>query len=328
MKVLVTGATGYVGHSLTMALARQGNEVNILVRNPYSVFIPRHRHIRVFTGDITDKTSILPAMKGCERVFHTAALVHPFASKPAAFYHINTEGTRHVMDVALQTGVEKLVYTSSCGVIGPSQDEPLNEKDACVTGFKMDYDLSKKMGEDIVFEYAKKGINAVVVYPSKIYGPGNVSHSFTANAVIEKFLKNRLAFIPSPGAYKVCFAFIDDIINGHLLAMEKGKSGEKYILGGTNISYLDFFERILTLSSCKGRIIQLSKNTIKVWACLQMLKNRIAGGHLSITRGSIDYVFNNYTFSSEKAIIELGYKITSLDEALRKTILFLNKKTN
>ena len=85
MKVLVTGATGYVGHNLALTLARKGNEVNILVRNPASVFIPRHRHIHVFTGDITEKLSILPAMKGCERVFHAAALVRLYANKPSTF---------------------------------------------------------------------------------------------------------------------------------------------------------------------------------------------------------------------------------------------------
>ncbi len=100
MKVLVTGATGYVGHNLALALAQNGAEVNILVRNPGSTFIPRHPAIKIYRGDITEKSSILPAIRDCEKVFHTAALVRYCASNPSAFYEINVEGTRQVLDAA------------------------------------------------------------------------------------------------------------------------------------------------------------------------------------------------------------------------------------
>lgn len=324
MKILVTGATGYVGHQLALALARRGNEVNILVRNPASVHVPTHKNIRVFTGDITDKPSVTAAMLGCRQVYHTAATVGVWAKDPTVFYDVNVRGTRNILDVALETRIEKSVFTSTCGVIGPSLNEPMSEYDPRIIGFGLDYELSKKMGEDLIFQYAREGMNAVVVSPSKVYGPGNVSHSLTANAIIDKFLKKRIVFIPSPGTYKACFAFIDDIVNGHLLAMKKGEPGAKYILGGINISYYEFFDRIRTLSSCNGRIIRLSKKIIKAWALLQNLNYKITGGRPHFTVKSIDTVFCNYTFSSEKAVSELGYRITPLEEALTKTINFLN----
>lgn len=323
MKILVTGATGYVGHQLTLTLAERGDEVHALVRNPMSVNVPKHKNIRVFTGDITDPRSITSAMLGCKQVYHTAARVGLWARNPSLFYDTNVEGTRNVLDAALQTGVEKLVFTSTCGVIGPSLNEPMSEKDPRIACFGLDYELSKKMGEDLVFQYATEGINAVVVCPSKVYGPGIIAHSLTANAIINKFLKKRIAFIPAPGTYKICCAFIDDIVTGHLLAMEKGKAGEKYILGGVNISYHEFFDRIRKLSSCKGRIIRLTKNTIKGWAFLQALNYKITGNQPNLTVKSIDHLLCNYTFSSEKAARELGYRITPLEEALIKTIHFL-----
>ena len=323
MKILVTGATGYVGHQLALTLAENGNEVHVLVRNPASVNVPPHKNIRVFTGDITNPQSITTAIRGCKQVYHTAARVGLWANDPSVFYDVNVEGTRNVLDAALQTGVEKSVFTSTCGVIGPSLNEPMSEKDPRIACFGLDYELSKKMGEDLVFQYAKEGMNAVVVCPSKVYGPGNISHSLTANAMIDKFLKKRIAFIPSPGSYKICCAFIDDIVNGHLLAMKKGRTGEKYILGGINISYHEFFDRIRTISSCKGRIIQLKKNTIKGWALLQALNHKITGSHPNLTVKSIEHLLCNYTFSSEKASRELGYTITPLEEALNKTIYFL-----
>lgn len=320
MKILVTGASGYVGNNLSHALAGMGNEVRALVRSDSAKEILQHPNITICKGNILDKESLLVAMKGCCQVYHTAAMVGVWAKDPSAYYAVNVEGTRNVLDAALQTGVEKSVFTSTCGVIGPSLNEPMSEKDPRITGFGIDYELSKKIGEDLVFQYAKEGMESVIVSPAKIYGPGNVSHSLTSNAVIEKFLKKRIVFIPSPGTYMACFAFIDDIVKGHLLAMEKGKRGEKYILGGINISYQDFFDQVRTLSSGKGHIVKLSKNIIKGWALLQFLNYKISGSCPRFTLKAIETVFSNYTFSSEKATRELGYSITPLEEALKKTI--------
>lgn len=320
MKILVTGASGYVGNKLAHALAAMGNEVHALVRSASAKELLQHSNIRIFQGDILEKESLLVAIKGCQRVYHAAAMVKVWIKDPSVYYTVNVEGTRNVLQAVLDNGIEKLVFTSSCGVIGPSLNEPMGENDPRITGFAVDYELSKKMGEDLVIQYARAGLNTVIVSPSKVYGPGNISHSLTANAVIEKFLKNGIAFIPSPGTYKACFAYIDDIVNGHLLAMEKGKAGEKYILGGINISYQDFFENIRTLSSCKGHIIKLSKNIIKGWALFQQIGYNLLGIPPQFPLKATDILFSNYTFSSEKAIRELGYSITPLNDALSKTI--------
>lgn len=326
MKVLVTGASGYVGNKLAHTLAELGTEVHALVRNASTIKLLQHFNITVFQGDILQKESLMAAMKGCRHVYHAAAQVGAWAKNPIVFYDVNVEGTRHVLDAALQSGVEKTVFTSTCGVIGPTLDKPLDENDPRTIGFEIDYDLSKKKGEDVVMQYAREGMNVVVVSPSKIYGPGKVSHSLTANAIIDKFLKERIALIPSPGSYRVSFALIDDIVNGHLLAMEKGRNGERYILGGINISYYEFFSRIRMLSKCKGRIIALPKRVIKTWAQLQQLNHALTGRPVRFTVKSVDHLFSNYIFSSEKASRELGYKITPLDEGLEKTIHFLNNE--
>ncbi len=323
MKIFVTGASGYLGNKLTYTLAEKGHQVHALVRSASAKELLQHPNITVFKGDILEKEKLVIAMAGCRQVYHTAARVGLWAKDPAVFYDVNVEGTRNVLDAAIKTGVQKAVFTSTCGVIGPSLNEPMSERDPRIAGFCIDYELSKKMGEDLVFDYTNKGMDAVVVCPSKIYGPGIISHSLTANAMIEKFLKKRIAFIPAPGNYKVCMAFIDDIVNGHLLAMEKGKTGERYILGGINISYLEFFELIRTLSLCNGRVIKLSKNIIKGWAVLQLLNYKLTGTQPRLTLKVADYLLCNYTFSSEKATRELGYNITPLEEALNKTIHFL-----
>src|SRR4030095_2627565 len=187
----------------------------------------------------------------------------------------------------------------------------------------MDWDRSKKMAEDIVLTYSNKGLNSVIVSPSKVYGPGKTSHSLTANAIIKTFLKKGIIFIPSPGPYKLCFAYVDDVVKGHILAMEKGTASEKYILGGHNITYYDFFDRIRTLSHSRGSIVRVPKGMIKLAAYLQELRQKITVAPVLFPVKSVGHAFSNYTFSSEKAMRQLGYTITPLDESLIKTIQFL-----
>jgi nucleoside-diphosphate-sugar epimerase len=181
------------------------------------------------------------------------------------------------------------------------------------------------MAEDLVLQYAGKGLDALVVSPPKIYGPGKVAHKHNANAVIDQFLKNRIAFIPSPGSYRTCFAFIEDVVNGHLLAMERGRAGEKYILGGVNISYREFFDLIRKISCIRAYIIPLSRYKVRGWAFLQAINHVVTGKPPVFTGKAVGRFFSNYCFSSEKAVRELGYRVTPVEEALKQTIHFLNQ---
>lgn len=324
MKILVTGASGHLGNKLAMALACSGYEVHALIRSDADRKYLQHPNISIFKGDILDKRTVLTAIENCKQVYHTAACVSVWAADPAIYYKINVEGTRNVLDAAMMNDVEKFVFTSSCGVIGYSLEQPQIECSNHNNIFS-DYDASKGMAEDLVIEYANKGLHAVIVSPSKIYGPGHTSHSLTTNAVIKKFIEKGITLVPSPGTFKICLAFIDDVVNGHILAMEKGRSGEKYILGGINISYLEFFKRIRELSSCKAHIIPISKNILKALGKLLMLNYKITGRPPAFAAKRVEYVFHDYTFSSRKAINELGYRITPLDQALNRTIAYLNK---
>lgn len=328
MKILVTGASGYLGNKLAHSLANKGQQVTALVRSPSANKFLSHPNIRIVRGDVLAKETITTAMKGCERVYHVAATVAPWIKDANDYYKVNVDGTRYVLDAAAQSGVQKIVFTSTCGVLGPSLNEPLSENDPRSTAFTTDYELSKKMAEDIVAQYARQGINIVTVCPAKIYGPGNVSHALTANAVIEKFLFKRRVVIPGPGSQKACFCFIDDVVNGHLLAMENGIPGEKYILGGINISYQEFFEEIRNLSGCRGQIIHASKNALRAWAVLQWLNYKATGAPPRFTLNALNIVWSNYIFNSEKACRELGYQITSLPEALHQTIHFLKTENH
>jgi nucleoside-diphosphate-sugar epimerase len=325
MKVLVTGASGYLGNRLAHRLADNGVQVNALVR-PASArnWLP-HPRIQLFAGDILDAQSLAEAIRGCSQVYHAAAKTGAWDPKPATFYEVNVEGTRKILEAAFAAGVAKTVFTSTCGVIGPSTNGPLDECHERSLGFSIDYDHSKKQAEEVVQQFVNKGMDIVIVSPSKIFGPGKISHSLTTNAVINSFLKNKMAIVPSPASFKVCFAFLDDVISGHILAMEKGRKGEKYILGGENISYGYFFNMIRCLSGKKGKIYSMPKAVIKWWARWQELNQSMFNKPVRFPAKAVDHFFSNYIFCSSKAEAELGYSITPFESAMEKTIQFLNQ---
>ena len=326
MKILVTGATGYIGHNLALTLAERGNQVNILVRNPASANVPQHHNISVFTGDITNKLSINKAIRDCDQVYHTAALVKLFSKDQSLFKKINVEGTKNMLDESLENGVKKFVFTSSCGVIGPSLGKPMHENDPRVVSFDNDYEFSKFLAEKLVMEYRDKGLYTVIVSLSKVYGPGIETHPISVNTEIKKFVHGKPALIPKPGNLATNYCFIDDVVEGHILAMNNGTSGEKYILGGENISYIDLFQKIRSLSGTKARIIQVPKFIVKLWAFMQWVQFKLTNKEPFVTNKGIKQIFCNKIFSSKKATREIGYHLTPLEEGLKQTIHFLKTK--
>lgn len=326
MKILVTGATGYVGHNLAKKLAERGDQVHVLIRNTASANIPVHENIRVFAGDITNRQSINAAIRGCEQVYHTAALVKIFSKDQSLFQKVNVEGTKNVLSEALENGVEKFLFTSSCGVIGPSLNIPMSENDPRIVSFDNDYEFTKFLAENLVKEFAKKGLFSVIVSLSKVYGPGIETHPFSVNTQINKFIKGSPALIPMPGELTTNYCYIDDVVEGHILALSYGNSGEKYILGGENISYMDLFQKIRRLSGTNAKIIQTPQFFVHVWGAMQWIQYKLTNKEPFVTNKAIRTIFCNKTFSSEKAIRQLGYRLTPIEEGLQKTIHFL--KTN
>lgn len=323
MKILVTGATGYFGQRLALTLAEAGNHVNILVRDPGSVNIPRHKNIHVFKGDITNRQSITASIQDCEQVYHTAALVKIFARNAADFYKVNVEGTANVLSKALEAGVKKLVFTSSCGVMGPSLGEPRSENDPRIISFENDYEFTKFLAENLVRDYIHKGLFTVIVAPSKIFGPGIETHPMSVNKLIKKFILGKPTIIPGPGNIMSNYCFIDDVVQGHILAMAKGMGGEKYILGGENISYSNLFKMLRSLSGTKAKLMQFPKFFAQVWAILQWIQYKMTDKEPFATTKGIRHIFSNKTVTSEKAVRQLGYRLTPLDEGLQQTIQFL-----
>ena len=324
MKILITGATGYIGYKLAMEAARRNYTVHILVRDLLSALLPAHPNIIPFKGDITDKASVTVAIKGCDKVMHAAAIAKLSAKDNSIFYSVNVEGTRNILDASLAAGVKKFVFTSSGAVIGPSGKFPMSENDPRIIAFENDYEISKHWAEELVKEYCRRGLFAVIVAAPRVYGPGHECNGNTMNRLLKNILTMRIAFVPSCDNIVANYAFVDDVVNGHFLAMEKGLGGEKYILGGENLSYRSFFQTIKQNTGKKIRLIRIPQFLLKVWSFMYMSVCHLLGKETHISPKVVDRLAQNRALNCDKAIKQLGYSITPFTKGIQATILHLN----
>ena len=325
MKILITGATGYIGNRLALEAAGKGWIVHALVRDPFSKHIPSHKNIVLFKGDITDKASIEKAIAGCDKVIHSAAFTNEMDENNPGFHDVNVEGTRNILEAACMYNISRLVFTGSCSVFGPSGEQPVSESDEKFIDPTTQYAFTKLKAEELVKEFCAKGLWSVIVSPSRIYGPGNLTSGNPINKLILKVLKSRIALMPSDRKIKGNYVFIDDVVNGHFLALEKGQKGEKYIIGGENISYKYFFNTLRMLSGKKIFIVPVAKWLLKSWSWFYNALCYLAGTGTPISPKLIDRVWQNRALSCDKAVRQLGYRVTPFEEGMKKTIGHLKR---
>ena len=323
MKVFVTGASGYIGQRLVARLLEVGNEVHALCRQKPEFPSFQHEGFHYYLGDLLDKPTVTKAMEGCENVYHLAGLAKVWSKEPNAFYDINVSGTRHVLDAALINEVRKVVFTSSGATYGISNGVPLTEENVRTNSFFTEYESSKFFAEECVLHYATKGLDVVIVHPTKVYGPGLWTESNAMSQMIKSYIEGEWHIIPGNGKTIGNFCFIEDVVIGHFLAMEKGRAGEKYILGGTNASFNEFFSLLKKVSNKNCLTIHIPFQLMMMYGWQEEWIAGTLGRSPKITRPWVRKISHDQALSSEKAVSELGYKITPLEEGLMKTLEWL-----
>jgi nucleoside-diphosphate-sugar epimerase len=328
MKILVTGATGYIGQKLMSRLINAGHHVNALCRTQPEGALFNNPRVTVFEGELSDKEKIREAMHGCEQVYHIAAYARVWAKDPSRFYDVNVQGTVNVLEAALHQQVKKLVFTSTGATFGVSNGQPLEEAHVRMMDFFNEYESSKFMAEEKVLYYVNKGLPAVIVHPVRVYGPGIMNESNAVSRMIKMYLDGDWHVIPGNGEALGCFSYIDDVVDGHLLAMERGKSGEKYILGGENVSFNQFFTLLKNLTGKKYMLVKVPLPFMMLYGWQEEMMAKWFTREPMITRKWIKKYSYHSAFSSEKAVCQLGYRITPLEEGLSKTLEWLLTENN
>jgi len=324
--VFITGATGFIGQHIALFLAEKGHCVHVLHRTSSDISGLNHPNIKLFIGDVTNSTSIEQAMKGCTGVFHIAAYAKQWGKDKDKFHKINYEGTLNVLNVAKKQNIQKAVFTSTAGVIGPSTSKELVDENTIRTvDFFFDYEKTKWMAEEKIQEFVKNGMDISIVSPTRVYGPGLLSESNGVTTMINQYYLGKWHMLPGNGKKIGNYVFVDDVVKGHYLAYTKGGAGERYILGGTNISYIDFFKNLNAVINSKYYLIKVPAFVIRIVAAINMLICYTTGKAPFITPSSARKFLFDWNVSSHKATKHLSYNPISLSEGLQKTINWLKE---
>jgi len=321
MKLLITGATGYLGGVIVREAVRKGYDIRVMVRD-----VDGNHNLpdktEICQGDLLDIKSLLKALEGCEAAIHSAGLVSIWRKNPFDFYQINVLGTENLLRAAREKKVSRVVYTSSFFALGPTNATPADETwNNPIEFYPTDYARSKADADRKVREFARNGFDVVLVYPVLIYGPGKSTQGNHITKMIDDYARRRIPGIPGNGEKQWTFSYVDDVAQGHLAALEKGKKGERYILGGEDATLLDLFEMLESLTGVKRPRRKIPFTVAKAFAWVEELRAKMSQQYVpKITRAVVEVYKHHWRYSSYKAITELGYTRTPLKMGLLKTL--------
>ena len=311
--VLVTGATGFVGAAVARALAGRGARLRVLARSSS----PRRNldglEAEVVEGDMRDAASMSRALDGVGALFHVAADYRLWAPDPTEIVRNNLLGTEAVMQAALAAGVQRIVYTSSVATLSlahtpADETSPLNEADA-IGAYKRSKVAAERLVERMV---AEQGLPAIIVNPSTPIGPGDVRPTPTGRIIVEAATGRVPAFVDTG----LNLVHVDDVAEGHCLALEKGRVGDRYILGGQDVSLRDMLAEIARLTGRRPPSINLPRGPLYPLAVAAEMVGRITGKEPFLTVDALKMAGHHMFFSSAKAERELGYRARPYPEAL------------
>jgi nucleoside-diphosphate-sugar epimerase len=325
MKVFVSGASGFIGIQLVKRLVKEGHTVHALYRSESKSELIRHPQVILFKGDIMDKTSLEVAMKGCDEAYHIAAFAGVWAKDPEMVYRLNVDGALNVIEAAGHHSLRRVVVTSTAGILGPSDKEAVDESSPAPTSFFTEYEASKFQLEQKLKARTDTKTEVVIVNPTRVYGPGYLSESNGVTKMFKQYVEGKWRFIPGNGESSGNYVFVEDVVTGHLLAMKMGKPGERYVLGGENISYNQLFDFLREASGVRRRLYRIPLWIMLTVAHLMKAISRITGRPPLIVPNLVKKFNRNWIVSSRKAKDHLGYHPISVRSGIQQTVEWIKK---
>jgi len=312
--VLVTGASGFIGSNLTIHLLRRGCRVRAFHRTASNTLTLKDVQVEYHFGDIREKDSLCKAMKGCDTVFHTAALVSFWKKHRDEQMAINIGGTRNVVELCLELGVRKLVHTSSVAALGYRLDRQLIDENTLYNwGIHAGYKYSKHLAELEVLHGVEKGLDATIVNPSIVVGPRDIH--FHGGQIVRDIKRGRIPVYVDGGMNIVS---VHDVVAGHLAAADRGRKGERYILGGMNLTYKEVFDlaaRVLHGKAPRWKVpLWVASGLARTSELIGTMMNRKPW----ITSDLLAGMGMHNWYSIEKAKRELWYEPSSAEVAIRQ----------
>ncbi len=325
MKVLVTGATGFIGSHVTRMLLEEGHDVRALVQPGVKTTNIDALDVERVEGDLRDPDVAKRALKGCRELFHLAAIYQIWLERPALMYEVNVEGTRTLLSAALASKtIEKVVHTSSIAAVGKRPGkEPADE----TTLFNRwseanEYILSKYISELEVLDFVRRGLPAVIVNPAFPFGSGDIAPTPTGEIIINTVKR------VVPGYMEGGFNAVDveDVARGHLLASDNGRIGERYILGGHNVTYREFGKLVSKVSGVWIPDVKIPTAAIRAMIGASERLSKVTGRKPLGTLKAIEYANQYSYFDNTKARKVLGLEITPLETAIEKAVTWFRER--
>ena len=324
MKAFVTGATGFVGSHVAQVLAEQGADLRLLVRTGSDPKNIQQLNADRVVGDLCDPESIDRAMAGCDVVFHVAADYRLWVRDPAQMYRANVEGTRTILQAARKNGVRRVVYTSSVATMGFTvKNNPVDESSpVSLENMIGHYKRSKYMAEEVAIAAGHDGIDVVVVNPSTPVGEQDIKPTPTGRIVVD-FLKKKFPAYVDTGLNMVD---VRECARGHVAALEKGRSGERYILGGENLTLKQILDKLAAITGLPSPRVRLPYAVALASGVVDtVVTGVVLRREPRVTLDAVRMGRKKMFVSSAKAERELGWKAVPVDAALRRAVQWFNE---
>ena len=335
--VFVTGATGFIGTRLVQALVARGHPVRALSRRAQPAPPPgldenekpplEHDLVELVQGDITDCDSLIQGMQGCRQVYHLAAYAKNWAPDPETYQRLNVQGMLNVFEAARQHRVQRVVWTSSIVTLGPTPAGVVGDENMprSTEHFLTEYEESKSAAEKEAQRWAAEGFPVVIVNPTRVYGPGHMTEGNALARLIDDYDRGRVPILLNRGVNVGNYVFVEDVVAGHLLAMEKGQIGERYILGGENATLREFFRTIDRVSGKRHFQLPILRFGPLLFSVCQKKRAEWFGVYPAITPGWVKTFLVDWAYTSDKAVRDLGFQPTTLEEGVRVTYEWLQR---
>lgn len=318
MKAFVTGATGFIGASIVRELLKDGVAVRALVRPGSDIRNLEGLPVELLPGDLLDRTSLANGCTGCGWVFHAAADYRLWSRTPQAMYRTNVEGTRNLLEAALASGAERVVYTSSVGTLGNPGDGTPGDEQTPVTLRDMagDYKKSKFLAEREAEKFVDRGLPLVIVNPSTPVGPQDIKPTPTGKIIVD-FVNGKMPAYLDTGLNLIA---VEDCARGHILAAQKGQLGAKYILGNQNLTLRDIFVMLKRITGRPVPRVRLPYWPILLAAYANAGIARITGHAPLIPLAGVQMAHKFMYFDASRAVHELGLPQSPVEAALGRAV--------
>jgi len=318
----VTGGTGFLGRSVVRELAATGEPILLLAR-PNSRVSRLPPNVKLVAGDVTDRDSVATAMKGADRILHMAALVSTWRRDPDEFRRVNVDGIKNVLQAAYFAGIERVVYTSTILALGPTDGGIGEEGRPAVKMPGNRYIETKAEALAEVREAVSTGYPVTLLFPGIVYGPGPRREAGIMTRLLADLMAGKLPGLVGPGNKRWSHAYVGDVARAHVVALERGGTGEEFILGGPNETLAAWLELASRVVAVKPPRLRIPYGVAAAVGACEVLLARLTGRTPQLTPDAVRVFAHEWAFSSARAEARLGYVQTPLAEGLRLTAEFL-----